>query len=100
MEDYKISYNFLHTQVLCVNLKAQKMGLDSSDIWLKICIDLDDVIAVKELHSETEGNIEHGKAALHLRGGEYYMVNIDYEKAVEIWTNFKVLNAYPELRKK
>lgn len=80
------SCSLIHCSILCFREGNELLGLSSEDFWLPACIDLNAIIAIKKNGGANE---EYARCAVMYHSSDYYVIDIYYEEAVRIWTNFK-----------
>lgn len=73
----------LYTEVLCEKSENADLGIKSQNEWLKMTIDLDHVIAVKQNGFDEEDE-NFDKAVLYTNA-DYFVVNLPYEDALKQW---------------
>lgn len=71
----------VNCNVLCFNEKQKELTGNAEDIWLPLAIDFKYVFAIKQ-----NGSGEHdGNAVLWHKSGDYFVVDLEFEKARKIW---------------
>lgn len=75
----------LETAVEVINLKDQELlGIERS-IAIQMCIDLGEVLAVREYVENTEEEPNPDSCVLYMKGGDDFTVLTPYEEVLNKW---------------
>jgi hypothetical protein len=74
----------LHTEVLCTGDKEEKYGMKEEPIWLRVTIDLDSVVGVKECAPEDEDIPYPDRCAVWLKGEYSLTAHIGYDEFIKL----------------
>jgi hypothetical protein len=75
----------LNTTIICVNKVNEDLGMEPEEVSMKICIDLREIIAVRESQEDD------GPIVVLYSSGDSWAVHGDYDQVLRQWKAFKNL---------